>query len=33
MSKLLLNLLIENLTPKNDYLGIIEKGTLLITNN
>ncbi|WP_370424551.1 KAP family P-loop NTPase fold protein [Tenacibaculum dicentrarchi] len=29
MSKLLSNLPIENLTPENDYIGIIEKGTLL----
>ncbi|OAD45565.1 KAP family P-loop NTPase fold protein [Polaribacter atrinae] len=29
MSKLLPNLPIENLTTKNDYIGIIEKGTLL----
>lgn len=29
MSKLLPNLPIENLTPENDYIGIIEKGTLL----
>ncbi|WP_439132356.1 P-loop NTPase fold protein [Polaribacter sp.] len=29
MSKLLANLPIEDLTPENDYIGIIEKGTLL----
>ena len=29
MSKLLPNLPIEDLTPENDYIGIIEKGTLL----
>ncbi|APZ46052.1 hypothetical protein BW723_06965 [Polaribacter reichenbachii] len=29
MSKLLSNLPIEDLTPENDYIGIIEKGTLL----
>ncbi|MBE7647155.1 KAP family P-loop NTPase fold protein [Tenacibaculum finnmarkense] len=29
MSRLLSNLPIENLTPENDYIGIIEKGTLL----
>lgn len=29
MSKLLSNLPIENLTPENDYLGIIEKGDMI----
>lgn len=29
MSKLLPNLPIENLTPENDYIGIIEKGNLI----
>jgi hypothetical protein len=29
MSKLLSNLPIEDLTPENDYIGIIEKGNLL----